>query len=455
MASADGAGKDPTLHPALSFTARYTVRTVRRNMIGSRLRHFREARGLTQKELAAPHYTHSYVSQIEAGRRQPSPKAMEHFARKLGVDPEEIRTGRPPDLTARLELRLQEARVAVSDGRFEEADQAFTEVDKEARRYGLTRLQARAAVGRGLWLEHRGRPEEALEQCQRAEELLRLEPPTARVEAAAVRARCLQALGDVRYAMYVLERLLDEIEREKLEDPDALARLHASLVYAYLDAGLYSRAAESAAELDRLAPKLTDPARAAQMHMNVARLYLVQGKTEDALRSVQRAEEAYRQLHLRTETGGAHLARGYVLSREGRLQEARAQLELAAGIFEETGNDKDLVRALNELARVERLEGNVDRATSLLARSTALMGESDLPILAWAHRELGLALAEGDAVAAEKNLRVAIELYERAEQAVDIAVTYRALGDLLCARGDTESGHDAYRTGIMALEPHL
>ena len=49
-------------------------------MIGTRLRQIRVARGMTQVELASPRYTHAYVSAIEAGRRQPSTKAIEHFA---------------------------------------------------------------------------------------------------------------------------------------------------------------------------------------------------------------------------------------------------------------------------------------------------------------------------------------------------------------------------------------
>ncbi|MGQ0668154.1 MAG: hypothetical protein ACT4PO_00515, partial [Actinomycetota bacterium] len=112
-------------------------------------------------------------------------------------------------------------------------------------------------------------------------------------------------------------------------------------------------------------------------------------------------------------------------------------------------------RTLNELARVERLEGRIDPAKELLERSIALMGDSDTPILAWAHRELGLLLFEQSPMGAEKNFRIAIELYERSEQTVDIAVTYRALGDLLRAQGDEQSGFEAYRTGILALEPHL
>jgi tetratricopeptide (TPR) repeat protein len=56
---------------------------------------------------------------------------------------------------------------------------------------------------------------------------------------------------------------------------------------------------------------------------------------------------------------------------------------------------------------------------------------------------------------AEKHLRFAIELYERAQQAAEVAVTYRALGDLLAERGSPEEAADAYRTGILALEPRL
>ena len=78
-----------------------------------------------------------------------------------------------------------------------------------------------------------------------------------------------------------------------------------------------------------------------------------------------------------------------MLSREGALDEARSELEEARAIFEETGDDKDLARALNELAHVERIEAKLDRARELLVRSIALTGSSDTPISAWAHRELG------------------------------------------------------------------
>ena len=101
-------------------------------MVGTRLRRLRVAKGLTQRELAAPKYTHAYISTIEAGRRTPSREALDHFAAKLGADVDELLTGRPPDLVPRLEHRLQEARIAISDGRFDEADAAFKSIVKEA-----------------------------------------------------------------------------------------------------------------------------------------------------------------------------------------------------------------------------------------------------------------------------------------------------------------------------------
>lgn len=421
-------------------------------MIGARLKRLRLAKGLTQKELASPSYTHSYVSTIEAGRRQPSRTALEHFAGKLGVGVEELVTGRSPDLVARLQLRLQQGRIALSEGRQDEADNTFAAVAKQSRQLKLTRLEAKAEEARGLLLERQGDPEEALEHYQRAGEILSAEPPSALADTVTGKARCFEALGDVRYAIHMLETLLATIGQEGIHDPAALVQLHASLLDAYLEAGMYDRAARSADELERLAPKIDDPLRLAHMHINVAHIYLVQGNIEDAHRSLERAEDHYRQLHLKAEMGYAYLARGYIYSREEDLPNARRELEAALAIFEETADEKHVTRTLNELARVERLEGRTDRAVSLLERSIARLGDADAPILAWSHRELGLALGERDTSLAEKHIRGAIELYERAEETVEIAVSYRALGDLLLARGEERAGYEAYRTGIVALE---
>jgi tetratricopeptide (TPR) repeat protein len=420
--------------------------------IGKNLRRLRISKGLTQTQLAAPKYTHAYVSTIEAGRRRPSREAAEHFAAKLGVDVDDLQSGRSPELAIRLELRLQEARAALSAGDLKIAPKTLTSIAGEARRQGLHLLESNAEEALGLWLERLGEPERGLDHYERAEQILVTEPATTKADAVAGKARCFQALGDNRYAIHVLETLLDTIEREQLTDPAALTRVHASLVDAYLDAGLYRRAGVSAAELELLAPRVSDPLRIAQMHMNVARHHLYAGRGSHAKESLRRAEEAFASVQLQTELAGAYLAMGYVLSREGQVGAARERLMLALQVFEETGNIKDQIRTLNELGRIERLEGNLAGAERLLRSSISLIQDSDTPILAWAHRELGHVLLERDPPSSEKSYRHAIELFERAEQRVDVAVTYRGLGDLLVAQGRGREGCEAYRTGIVALD---
>ncbi len=424
-------------------------------MLSTRMRKLRTARGMTQRELAEPKYSHAYVSTIEAGRRKPSREALEFFAERLAVDVEELATGKPAGLEARLEARLMDARIDLSAGRLDQADEALSAITRDAKRFRLAPLEAKAEEARGLLLERRGETDSAFEHYRRAEEIVHAGPAGIRADAVAGTARCLQAQGDVRYAIHILESMVESLDRDGIRDPEALVRLYSSLLDAYLDAGLFERAAACAAELDRLAPRLSDPLRLAQMHLHVAHLYLVRGDIQDAERSLQRAEDAYRLLNLKVETGYAFLAKGYVLIRDGRLDEARHELEQALAIFEETGDGKDLTRALNELARVERLEGRMERAREFLERSITIMGASDAPILARAHRELGVVLTDSDPAGAEKSLRSAIELYERSDQPVELAITYRALGDLQQSQGDAEAACESYRTGIVGLEPHL
>jgi tetratricopeptide (TPR) repeat protein len=420
--------------------------------LGRRLKRLRLQRGLTQRALAEPHYTHAYVSTIEAERRQPSPAALAHFASKLGVEVEELVSGRAPDLVPRLELELQEARVALSTGRSEEADSSLKRIAREAKRYSLSGLHARAEEGRGLCAERLGSAEVAIEHYENAERILADSPPTSRVNTVAGKARCLQMLGDVRYSIHLLEDFLETLDREDLRDPSALVKAHSALVGAYFEAGLYKQAETSATRALSLAPRVEDPARLAMMHMNVARVFLHKGRKSEATESLKRAGDLFAQLELRMEMGYSHLARGYVLSREENFEASREQLTRARSIFRECSAPADEARALTELGRVERMQGHRDAAISLLQQSKVLVKDRDTPEHAVACRELGMCLAPQDPLKAEKHLRLAVELFERCGEPGEAAATYRALGDLFAGNGDQEAACDAYRTGILTLE---
>ena len=78
-------------------------------VLGPRMRRLRLARGMTQKELAAPRYSYAYVSTIESGRRNPSKEAIEHFAAAVKSEP------------AYMEAQLQWAEALRNSGRLEES----------------------------------------------------------------------------------------------------------------------------------------------------------------------------------------------------------------------------------------------------------------------------------------------------------------------------------------------
>jgi tetratricopeptide (TPR) repeat protein len=418
---------------------------------GKRLRRLRLARGLTQRELASPSYTHAYVSTLEAGRRRPSAAALRHLAAKLGIEVEELVSTRPPGLTQELRAAVRDARIAASDGRLSDAAEALDQVVSRATRHRIPGVEAKAYEIRGLVLERTGRPDDALGWFERAEGVLEDRPPSERVDAVAGKARCLLAVGDISYAVFLLETLARSIAEERGPDADAVAHVHAALLDAYLDAGLLRSAAEEAEELRLVAPRLRDPVRQGQVRLYLARLCVTEGRMREAERLLAAAGEAYGRSGLKAETGYAHLALGYVLSREGKSKRARRELERARRIFEETRDIKDLARTLVELARVERTSGDATAAASLLEEAIALAQDADVPILAWAHRELGELHSSDEHGLAEKHLRTAAELFEGTDERVEAAVSYRLLGDVLRSSGQPAAALEAYRVGIRGI----
>src|SRR6266700_1205179 len=133
-----------------------------------RFRELRERAGLTKTALAESRYTVSYLSQIESGRRRPSPEALAFFAGRLGVTSEFLSTGIPEGLEESLRYRLEEARRELREGRFPEAERAARNLAEETERYGLGRLRAQAQVVLGDTLVPQGRVRESIDKLEAA-----------------------------------------------------------------------------------------------------------------------------------------------------------------------------------------------------------------------------------------------------------------------------------------------
>src|SRR2546428_3013609 len=93
--------------------------------VSERLRDLRVRAGLTKTALANPKYTVSFVSQIEAGRRNPSPEAVAFFADRLGVSSRYLSTRVPEHFEDEARYRLEEARTQLRDRPPPEAQQGL------------------------------------------------------------------------------------------------------------------------------------------------------------------------------------------------------------------------------------------------------------------------------------------------------------------------------------------
>jgi tetratricopeptide (TPR) repeat protein len=150
------------------------------------------------------------------------------------------------------------------------------------------------------------------------------------------------------------------------------------------------------------------------------------------------------------EVARAAIAQGIVHAKVDELPEAKASLEEALRLLGESPNSLDEAKARNELARIERLLGNPKAARAHATKVLDLIPEGDPRERAFATREL--ALISELPTDAERFLKDSIDLYRMANDPIETAATFRALGDLYRTEGDTDAMAEAYRSGLDAVE---
>ncbi|CAL9302700.1 hypothetical protein SUDANB148_03540 [Streptomyces sp. SudanB148_2056] len=418
--------------------------------IGRRVQQLRVARGLTQKQLAEPVYTPAYISTLEAGRVRPSDDALRHLAERLGVEFDELATGRSARQVTEMRLRLTEAQRVLAVGEAESAVEQYTALLAEAEAQELPEEQAAALLGLGECALDTGELVDGRRYFEEAEERLADAPLPARVPALRGRAVAHYLAGELRYAVYLLESTIDELNRGGLHDPDALLLLYASVIGPYMDMGAHARAAQAAEFALALAPQSGDPALVARMHRSVARTLLAEGRLAEADASLAKAAELYRGLQLRTELANCHWMRGYVYAQNGELERAEAEMREALDMLSAARATLYSSQLTVELADVLHRRGRSEEAAELLRDVLGgLSPERGAVHAAAAHRLLGIIAEDArDTDQAEEHYVRALSLLERAGAAGDLADLCRLLGDLLRRTGRVEAALDAYRTGL-------
>ncbi|MEU0248058.1 helix-turn-helix domain-containing protein [Streptomyces sp. NPDC006235] len=418
--------------------------------IGRRVQRLRVEQGLTQRQLAEPVYTPAYISTLESGRVRPSDDALRHLAGRLGVAFDELATGGSARRVTELRLRLTEAQRVLAVGEAEAAAEQYAELLVEAETQGLAGEQAAALLGLGECALETGELVAGRQYFERAEACLAGGPLPARVPALRGRAVAHYLAGELRYAVYLLESTLDELNRGGLHDPDALLLLYASAIGPYMDMGAHARAAQAAEFALALAPQSGDPALVARMHRSVARTLVAEGRLAEADASLAKAAELYRGLQIRTELANCHWMRGYVYAQDGQLERAESELREALGMLSAKRAALYSSQVAVELADVLHRRGKSGEAAALLhGVLDDLSPERGAVHSAAAHRLLGIIAEDARRTEdAEEHYVRALSLLERAGAAGDLADLCRLLGDLLRRTGRVEAALDAYRTGL-------
>ncbi|MFJ6631749.1 helix-turn-helix domain-containing protein [Streptomyces sp. NPDC091376] len=417
--------------------------------IGRRVQQLRAHLGLTQRQLAEPSYTPAYISTLEAGKVRPSEAALRFLADRLGTSFEELSTGRPAHLATELRLALTDAQRELATGSAEEAAVSYRRLLTDAEHLELTAEQAEVLLGLGECALETGQLDNARRHFEAAERLLGGEPLPRRARAVRGRAIAHLLAGELRYACYLLEATIDELNASGLADPEALVLLYAAIIGPYIDMGAHARAAHAAELALALAPQVDDPALVAGMHRQVARTFLAEGRTADADASLAKAQAIYRQLRLRTDLAHCHWMRGYVQAQDGELTLAEQELRTARDMLTAKRAVLFAAQVEVELADVLRRLGRLDEASELLTALLELGDRHGAVHAGGAHRLLGLISEErGDGDAAEEHYVLALGLLERSGASGDLADLCRLLGDLLRRGGRTEAALDAYRTGL-------
>ena len=403
--------------------------------VGGRLRRLRAERGLTQRELAEPHYTAAYVSSVETGSRTPSGDALRHFADRLGVEADELLGAASPREVVQLDLDI-----ATAAEEFLSGDGSATKMRRLARQAERLGKPRQAGLA-WLWLARRATGDTRPRLVTAAESALADDIPPFRELVVPLRAAVLIGWGESQHALHLLRSSLDECD---FPHPVLLLTLHASLADAHLRLGEVAAAAQHAAEALRLARGGEEVLAELTRHqMTLASACLEDGRIPDAMVAVAAVHDLLHERALRPELARCLYARA-LLRRSSDPEGALRDLAASRETFPD-----DMVTL--ELAELSCELGRLDDAAALLGEAASAIPPDSGLAAALLYQRGSLAMAHGDAEAAETLLTGAIDVAARHGARGVLAGSVDRAGDLLHAQGRVADAADLLRRGLLLL----
>ncbi len=425
-------------------TAAMTYRGEMTEPLGARIRRLRTGRGWTQRELAEPGYDRGFLAKVETGSRPPSEEMLAYLAGRLGLTADDLRFGRPPGVADELRASLDEGYRDLEQGRVTVAEERFAAAGKQAAGYHLDDVEcyARFCLAEVKWQLFD--VEGAQKELEHAAELTGAAPPWLRAMIVHRWSGCRYLSGDAGAAIARVEEALASPEL----DPDAELCLLSALIHPLMEMGGLHRAERAALSGLRLIRTATRPDFVARFHRQASQVWQATGQSGRAEQDLTEACRLFASVGFDRDAARCRWARGYLLRRLGRLDEARAELTSARDELAAIGAEEGVAGATLELAEVRLRQGAPADAASLVADVWPLLAR-DVESLGEATGLLGqVAQSRGDLPEATRLLREAAEIQTRASLHGAAVSTSLRLGDVLRQRGHLDEAIQAYRRGL-------
>ncbi len=435
----------------MSVSARAARMTYRGEMtsapaepLGARIRRLRTGRGWTQRELAEPGYDRGFLAKVETGSRPPSEEMLAYLAQRLGLTVDELRFGRPPGVADELRAALDEGYRDLEQGRIAAAEERFAAVAERAAGYHLDDVECYARFCRAEVKWQLFDVSGAQAALEHAEELAGAAPPWLRAMIVHRWSGCRFQRGDAGTAIARVEAEL----AARPSDPDAELCLLTALIHPLVEMGGLHRARRAAEDGRRLARAATRPDFVARFHRQAAQAWQATGRADRADEDLTEACRLFASAGFDRDAARCRWARGYLLRRLGRLDEARAELTAARDQLRAIGAEEGVAGATLELAEVRLRQGAAPEAAALVAEVRELLSR-DVESLGEATSLLGqVARSLGDPDTATRLLREAFEIQTAASLHGAAVSTALRLGDTLRQRGHLDEAVEAYRRGL-------
>jgi tetratricopeptide (TPR) repeat protein len=409
--------------------------------VGQRVREAREAAGLTQRNLSFDGCTAAYVSRIEAGARVPSLQILHEFAKRLGVTPEYLATGRPggEDLGS----ELLEAELALRLGDHDRAAELYATARVAA---DSPAARARVDLGLGRLALRRGEVADGIELLERAVRSRALPPGDASAAANALgRGYVMQSRYDEAFAIF--ERFLDDA-RSRRDHFDEV-RFSVLLANTYIDHGDYGRAHAALGEVLDVARRTVDPLLQASLYWSQSRALLSEGEPDRAAEYARLALATLRASEQTLEAARVLQLLAFIENDRGNPEIALELVDEGEPIVAAAGEATDAAMFAVERARALSALGRTEEAAELLLGTVP-------QLVAAAPRDAGRAYcAVADIFRQQGDVAQALELYELAvDQAPvpsrHVAAALTAMAEIREEQGETQLALDLLKRALAA-----